>query len=409
MKCIIVLHLLLLTSSAFITPLSNVKSQSLRARPGRNVPVEAKTHEGRDDALMFYASESKKQPEIPILEKESEIVLVDDSHVGGINLPFADLIAKTIETPQVDVLDLLLILFSSFLVAVGTIDSGSIPSEVTNLTLDLQEIVSYIFGFAFFLRWYGVGKLKIIYLANPLVLIDILVSVVPLALLTVIPFLGAGAMVPSWMMSNSGLVNLRLLRILRLQKVLVDMENFSKFEMALGLKPSQIRPYQLQLARVLSSVFTLVTVATGLIYTAEHEVNPDIPDFFTALYFGLTTLTTVGFGDITPVTLQGRLIVMGSILVGVAVIPAQAASLAEALLDLQAERLNKTKELNRKQLDYKRESEKNDFESMIDSRISCQTCGVRGHWSDALYCWSCGSDLRVSTSSSQTPRIENKK
>ena len=50
-------------------------------------------------------------------------------------------------------------------------------------------------------------------------------------------------------------------------------------------------------SRIASSVLTLVFVSTGLIYTAEHEANPAIPDYFTAVYFGLTTLTTVGFGD----------------------------------------------------------------------------------------------------------------
>jgi hypothetical protein len=74
------------------------------------------------------------------------------------------------------------------------------------------------------------------------------------------------------------------------------------------------------------------------VYTAEHDVNPNIPDYFTALYFGLTTLTTVGFGDIVPVSWQGRLVVSGSILAGVAVIPAQAAVLVEALLARQEER-----------------------------------------------------------------------
>jgi hypothetical protein len=78
---------------------------------------------------MFHASESKKRkpPETSVLEKESKAILVDDNHAQDFELPFADLISKTIDTPaQVDVLDLLLILFSSFLVAVGTIDSGVI-------------------------------------------------------------------------------------------------------------------------------------------------------------------------------------------------------------------------------------------------------------------------------------------
>ena len=67
-----------------------------------------------------------------------------------------------------------------------------------------------------------------------------------------------------------------------------------------------------QLTRTQILTLTLaraLTLTTGLIYNAEHVQNPQLPDYFTALYFGLTTLTTVGFGDITPITAQGRLIV----------------------------------------------------------------------------------------------------
>jgi hypothetical protein len=112
--------------------------------------------------------------------------------------------------------------------------------------------------------------------------------------------------------SQAGLQNLLLLRVLRLRRVLTDMTTFGRFTAALGigtLNNSQTntqidRPYQLQLARVLLSIFTLLSVATGLIYTAEHDVNPDIPDYFTALYFGLTTLTT---GTYSTSTVRQRL------------------------------------------------------------------------------------------------------
>ena len=43
------------------------------------------------------------------------------------------------------------------------------------------------------------------------------------------------------------------------------------------------------------------------------------------------------FGDIYPITAQGRLVVCGSILAGVAIIPAQAASLVEAIVDFQGD------------------------------------------------------------------------
>ena len=93
-------------------------------------------------------------------------------------------------------------------------------------------------------------------------------------------------------------------------------------ELGLHTVPMLLRDQSL-CARVGSSLLTLIFISTGSIYEAEHRVNEKIPDFFTALYFGLTTLTTVGFGDIYPITSEGRLVVCASIVVGVAVVPPQ--------------------------------------------------------------------------------------
>merc|ERR1712228_278004 len=80
--------------------------------------------------------------------------------------------------------------------------------------------------------------------------------------------------------------------------------------------------------------------------------------------------------DITPVTSQGRLVVCGSILVGVGILPAQLASLAEALLDFKSERKDKSVLL-------------------IDRDRGCRSCGVKGHRKDAKYCWSCGEEIEL--------------
>jgi voltage-gated potassium channel len=172
------------------------------------------------------------------------------------------------------------------------------------------------------------------------------------------------------------------------------MGTFSSFTAALGLPGlGEIQPYQLQLARVVLSIFTLLSVNAGLIYAAEHGVNPDIQNYFSALYFGLTTLTTVGFGDITPVTWQGKLVVCGSILAGVTIIPAQAALLVEALLDSQTE-----KELasqHQPSVDKISPPSTNDVlpSSAIDANTPCSSCGATFHWTSANYCWSCGGKL----------------
>lgn len=239
--------------------------------------------------------------------------------------------------PVIEVRIIGLVLLSCLLQAINTVEN--IPAGITKGINVVDTCFVYIFAIEFFLRWWSAGRFQLRYLAKPLVSIDAIVVILPLILNGFLPLWDFGVMagfipgvsLPGWLLSTSGansaLLNLRLLRILKFQRVLTNQNTYMNFEMALGMKQTDVRPYQLQLARVVISIFTLVSVSTGLIYTAEHEANPMFTDYFTALYFGLTTLTTVGFGDITPVTFQGRIVVMASILAGVIIVPAQAASL----------------------------------------------------------------------------------
>jgi voltage-gated potassium channel len=215
-----------------------------------------------------------------------------------------------LKEPWIEVCGSMLVLLSSLLAAVGTLSLNPFWQVICE---DVQNIIVSVFAMEFVARWHSIWPKKKFwgYLTQPLVLVDVVVVILPLVLPILLgtPF------------SQSGLVNLRLLRILRLQRVLQNMDTFKSFTGALGLPGvTSVQPYQLQLARVVLSIFTLLSVSTGLIYTAEHSVNPDMDNYFTALYFGLTTLTTVGFGDITPVTFQGKLVVCGSILAGVGVV-----------------------------------------------------------------------------------------
>jgi len=321
-------------------------------------------------------------------EKTSSTLEHQDIKDEEQKLPFSNDISDFILNPQSDLIDAGLVLLSSFTVAISTLPEESLSNILNPMVIyNVQEVLSYFFCIGYLLRWYAVGNLSLKYFTKPLPFIDFFASVMPLLLTNVIPLLGGN--VPLWIASNnSALVNLRLLRILRLQGLLVDSETFSS--VAKSLQIESVRPYQLKLAKVLITLFTLFSVATGFIYTAEHEVNPLIPDYFTAAYFGLTTLTTVGFGDITPITLNGRLVVMGSILVGVAVIPAQAAELVEALLDLQAER--RQKDMMKNTLRSRMEG-RGLVDDMVDPRISCPSCGKRSHRSDAFYCYFCGEKL----------------
>jgi hypothetical protein len=102
---------------------------------------------------------------------------------------------------------------------------------------------------------------------------------------------------------------------------------------------------------------------------------------------------------------------MASILFGVTVIPAQAARLFEALLEFQEERKRKQAQSMGETMRLKREKSRADEEvdgkielkaflkerydkgELLDSRISCHSCGARCHRIDSIYCFSCGEKL----------------
>jgi voltage-gated potassium channel len=86
-------------------------------------------------------------------------------------------------------------------------------------------------------------------------------------------------------------------------------------------------------ARILFTLFTIIFVYSGLIYQVEHPVNTEaFETFLDAFYFSVVTMTTVGFGDVTPISEVGRLLTVLMILTGIAVIPWQLGDLIKQLL-----------------------------------------------------------------------------
>jgi voltage-gated potassium channel len=117
--------------------------------------------------------------------------------------------------------------------------------------------------------------------------------------------------------------------------------------------------------RILFTLFTIIFVYSGLIYQVEHPVNSQkFSTFLDAIYFSVATMTTVGFGDITPVSEIGQLLTVLMILTGIALIPWQLGDLIKQLVKTS------------KQLE-----------------IRCENCGLDAHDADAKFCKACGNGL----------------
>ncbi|NUM36457.1 MAG: potassium channel family protein [Candidatus Brocadiae bacterium] len=93
---------------------------------------------------------------------------------------------------------------------------------------------------------------------------------------------------------------LRLLRILRLSKLLRYMESLRLIGRVFYMK-------RRELVMWLALMLILVVITSSLVYYAEHGVRPDvfssIPE---TMWWAIVTLTTVGYGDLFPVTFLGR-------------------------------------------------------------------------------------------------------
>jgi voltage-gated potassium channel len=83
-----------------------------------------------------------------------------------------------------------------------------------------------------------------------------------------------------------------------------------------------------RLGRVLTVALGVLLVASLVAYHAEHPTNPDFATVGDALWWGIVTLTTVGYGDIVPKTTTGRWAGVVIMVTGIAVLGTLAGSLA---------------------------------------------------------------------------------
>ena len=136
------------------------------------------------------------------------------------------------------------------------------------------------------------------------------------------------AILPSFLASFTG-VDLRFLRTLRLLRVFKLTRYSSSLTMFVEVARSQGRAY----AAAMFVLGLILVVAASGIYVVEREAQPEefasIPK---AMWWALVTLTTVGYGDVTPITAGGKLFASLVTLVGVGVVALPTAILASGFL-----------------------------------------------------------------------------
>ena len=99
---------------------------------------------------------------------------------------------------------------------------------------------------------------------------------------------------------------------------------------------SKVREYPSKTKLDYATVFLLLVLVIGsfLFFIVERSVNPEVPNYESAMWYAIVSMTTVGYGDIVPITLAGRIIGIIMILSGMGYVSLVTATLAYSFIDL---------------------------------------------------------------------------
>ena len=98
---------------------------------------------------------------------------------------------------------------------------------------------------------------------------------------------------------------IRILRVLRLLRIL----KIHRYTQALNLVGNVFYEKRSELGASIFVTFILMLVSSTIMYNLENEVQPEkFPDIISTFWWSVATLTTVGYGDVYPITGWGKLI-----------------------------------------------------------------------------------------------------
>ncbi len=149
-------------------------------------------------------------------------------------------------------------------------------------------------------RYASPFKGRIRYLVTPYAIID-LIAIAPFFL----PFVG---------------VDMRFVRSLRIMR-LARVAKLARYTTAVGRIKKVILAKRDELVASLSFMVLLIIVSSCLLYYAEHDAQPEqFASIPATMWWSIVTLTTVGYGDIYPVTVAGKMLAAVISLLGIGMV-----------------------------------------------------------------------------------------
>ena len=240
------------------------------------------------------------------------------------------------------IIDIVLLALNLVFVGVFVAQTYPVSQTTASLLWHFEVGIVLVFVAEYVLRLYAAQN-RVAEFSNPYSIVD---------LLSVVPTLSVLLVASPVVLLNAGFLRaLRVIRVLRFYRFTQDEEFFF----------GTVSVSTLRTMKLLLTVLITFFVFAGLFYSAEHRINPDVNNFGDAFYYMVVTLTTVGFGDITPVSQLGRWVTVAGVLAAIILVPWQASKIVREWT--HREKVN----------------------------VTCPNCGLSYHDADASHCKSCGA------------------
>lgn len=234
--------------------------------------------------------------------------------------------------------DAVIIFFIIVNVIMVIAETFTLPSIVKDIFYYIEIISIIIFTIEYILRVYTSDllynditplKARFKYVFSAMAIIDLL-AIIPFYLPFVIP------------------IDLRVLRMLRMFRLLRVLK-VNRYTDALT---SIIKVFKRKKNQLLSSIFVVVVlmvVASIIMYNIESAAQPDVfKNAFSALWWAVATFTTVGYGDIYPITAAGKLLSAIIAFLGIALVAVPTGIITAGF----TEQINEDKEQHQDKKDY---------------------------------------------------------
>ncbi len=242
-------------------------------------------------------------------------------------------------------IDIFIILLNLFICAILVIETYPVSDETSDLLWIMELIIVSFFMIEYAARLYA-AKNRLKQLRDIYSIID-LIAILPTLSLVIFPFFGI-------------VLNLNYIKLIRIFRIF-RIFRFLRFTADPVFFFGSLTVQVLKVVRLFLGIFMIFFISSGWFFYVEHEINTDLKTFGDAFYFTVVALTTVGFGDITPITEGGKWVTVLMIISGIIFIPWQVSKIVR---------------------EWVRMASKTD--------VVCPGCGLRYHDKDASHCKSCG-------------------